>query len=345
MLSGARIQQRLARQALALVLAGGRGSRLKQLTDRRAKPAVFFGGKFRHHRLHPVELPQFGGAADRGPDPVQGAQPVAPPADGLVVSAPGNERVSRSAAGAAAARRGDLVSRHRRRGVSELRYPAGRRPALLRGAWPATTSTRWIIRTCWPITSRGAPDCTVACVEVPFAEASDFGVMAVDEFDADRRFPGKAAPAAGDGRQARPGIGQHGRLCVHRRFSLCRTRARPPRPVDRATISARTSSRTWSAAGSPSPIHSRKAASRPRPRPIPIGAMSAPSTPIGRPISIWSCRCRRSTSTIPTGRSGPTSSNCRRPNSSSTTKTGAAWRSIRWFPAAASFRAPRSGAR
>src|SRR5271167_3091769 len=47
MLSGARIQQRLARQALALVLAGGRGSRLKQLTDRRAKPAVFFGGKFR----------------------------------------------------------------------------------------------------------------------------------------------------------------------------------------------------------------------------------------------------------------------------------------------------------
>ena len=47
MLSGALIQQRLARQALALVLAGGRGSRLKQLTDRRAKPAVFFGGKFR----------------------------------------------------------------------------------------------------------------------------------------------------------------------------------------------------------------------------------------------------------------------------------------------------------
>lgn len=35
------------RHALALVLAGGRGSRLKQLTDRRAKPAVHFGGKFR----------------------------------------------------------------------------------------------------------------------------------------------------------------------------------------------------------------------------------------------------------------------------------------------------------
>mgnify|MGYP003588648496 CR=1 FL=1 len=34
-------------QTMALVLAGGRGSRLKQLTDNRAKPAVHFGGKFR----------------------------------------------------------------------------------------------------------------------------------------------------------------------------------------------------------------------------------------------------------------------------------------------------------
>ncbi len=37
----------LVRRTVALVLAGGRGSRLKQLTDRRAKPAVYFGGKFR----------------------------------------------------------------------------------------------------------------------------------------------------------------------------------------------------------------------------------------------------------------------------------------------------------
>jgi len=37
----------LTRHTVALVLAGGRGSRLKQLTDRRAKPAVYFGGKFR----------------------------------------------------------------------------------------------------------------------------------------------------------------------------------------------------------------------------------------------------------------------------------------------------------
>jgi glucose-1-phosphate adenylyltransferase len=37
----------LPKRAVALVLAGGRGSRLKQLTDRRAKPGVYFGGKFR----------------------------------------------------------------------------------------------------------------------------------------------------------------------------------------------------------------------------------------------------------------------------------------------------------
>jgi glucose-1-phosphate adenylyltransferase len=42
-----RFVSRLTRDTLALVLAGGRGSRLKNLTDWRAKPAVPFGGKFR----------------------------------------------------------------------------------------------------------------------------------------------------------------------------------------------------------------------------------------------------------------------------------------------------------
>ena len=37
----------LPKRTVALVLAGGRGSRLVNLTDRRAKPAVYFGGKFR----------------------------------------------------------------------------------------------------------------------------------------------------------------------------------------------------------------------------------------------------------------------------------------------------------
>jgi len=41
------VRQKLPKSCFAMVLAGGRGSRLKQLTDRRAKPAVYFGGKFR----------------------------------------------------------------------------------------------------------------------------------------------------------------------------------------------------------------------------------------------------------------------------------------------------------
>ncbi len=43
----ARYVSRLTRQTQALILAGGRGSRLQMLTDWRAKPAVPFGGQFR----------------------------------------------------------------------------------------------------------------------------------------------------------------------------------------------------------------------------------------------------------------------------------------------------------
>ena len=42
-----RRSQPLAREAMAYVLAGGRGSRLADLTAKRAKPAVYFGGKAR----------------------------------------------------------------------------------------------------------------------------------------------------------------------------------------------------------------------------------------------------------------------------------------------------------
>ena len=42
-----RFVSRLTRDTTALILAGGRGSRLKALTQWRAKPAVPFGGKFR----------------------------------------------------------------------------------------------------------------------------------------------------------------------------------------------------------------------------------------------------------------------------------------------------------
>ena len=39
--------RQLLLKTVALILAGGRGTRLKDLTIKRAKPAVHFAGKFR----------------------------------------------------------------------------------------------------------------------------------------------------------------------------------------------------------------------------------------------------------------------------------------------------------
>jgi glucose-1-phosphate adenylyltransferase len=47
MIDGSRYVSKLTRDTYALILAGGRGSRLYELTEWRAKPALFFGGKFR----------------------------------------------------------------------------------------------------------------------------------------------------------------------------------------------------------------------------------------------------------------------------------------------------------
>jgi glucose-1-phosphate adenylyltransferase len=47
MITAAPVNAPLARNAMAYVLAGGRGTRLMELTDVRAKPAVYFGGKLR----------------------------------------------------------------------------------------------------------------------------------------------------------------------------------------------------------------------------------------------------------------------------------------------------------
>jgi glucose-1-phosphate adenylyltransferase len=179
MLSDARIQQRLARQALALVLAGGRGSRLKQLTDRRAKPAVFFGGKFR--------IVDF------------------------TLSNCLNSGVRRIAV--LTQYKAHSLLRHLQMGWSFLRPEMGEFLDLLpaqqrldeatwyRGTADAVYQNFDIFRAAGPRyfvvlagdhiykmdysnmladhVAKGA-DCTVACVEAPLAEASGFGVMAVD---------------------------------------------------------------------------------------------------------------------------------------------------------------------
>ena len=180
MLSSARVQQRLARRTIALVLAGGRGSRLKQLTDRRAKPAVFFGGKFR--------IIDF------------------------ALSNCLNSNIRRVAV--LTQYKAHSLLRHLQMGWSFLRpemnefldlLPAQQRldeATWYRGTADAVYQNFDILRAARPeffvvlagdhiykmdysdmladMRARGA-DCIVACVEVPLSEASDFGVMAVDE--------------------------------------------------------------------------------------------------------------------------------------------------------------------
>src|SRR6476620_11754393 len=55
----------LSRHALAFVLAGGRGSRLLELTDRRAKRGLF-RRKISHHRFCPLQCGELGNPSHRG---------------------------------------------------------------------------------------------------------------------------------------------------------------------------------------------------------------------------------------------------------------------------------------
>src|SRR3984885_8422313 len=180
MLSGDRNQERLARRAIALVLAGGRGSRLHQLTDRRAKPAVFFGGKFRI-----IDFP---------------------------MSNCVNSGIRRIAV--LTQYKAHSLLRHLQMGWSFLRpemnefldlLPAQQRldeATWYRGTADAVFQNFDIFRAARPEyfvvlagdhvykmdysdmladhVGRGS-DCTVACVEVPIEQASDFGVMTVDD--------------------------------------------------------------------------------------------------------------------------------------------------------------------
>ena len=63
-------------------------------------------------------------------------------------------------------------------------------------------------------------DMTVACLEVPVAEAAAFGVMRVDEHSRVVEFAEKSAESCIHSRQARHVAGQHGHLCVQYQVPL-----------------------------------------------------------------------------------------------------------------------------
>lgn len=188
------------RQTIALVLAGGRGSRLNALTEHCAKPAVYFGGKYR--------IIDF------------------------VLSNCMNSGVHRI--GVLTQYKSHSLLRHVQHGWSFLRnefnefidlMPAQQRvdeATWYRGTADAVFQNLDILRRQRPkyiLLLAGdhvykmdyasliedhvahATPCTVACIEVPLAEASAFGVMTVDAAHRITQFEEKPAnPRALPGR-------------------------------------------------------------------------------------------------------------------------------------------------
>lgn len=171
---------RIARRTMAFVLAGGRGSRLRELTDKRAKPAVFFAGKSRiidfalsnainsgirrlsvatqykaHSLIRHLQLGWNFFAAGRG--------------EGLDIL-PSSQRVEGRDIYLGTA---DAVFQN----IDILRSYGPEYVLILAGDHIYKQDYEVMLR---QHVESGA-DVTVGCVEVPLAEASAFGVMHVDE--------------------------------------------------------------------------------------------------------------------------------------------------------------------
>ena len=190
-----RFVNRITKNTYAMVLAGGRGSRLYQLTDWRAKPAVPFGGKFR--------IIDF------------------------VLSNCVNSGIRRI--GVATQYKSHSLIQHIQRGWSFLSGQFGESISLLpaqqrvseehwyQGTADAVYQNLDILREADPdfvlilagdhvykmdygkllaLHIENKADMTVACLEVPVAEAAAFGVMSVDEHSRVVEFHEKPANPA-----------------------------------------------------------------------------------------------------------------------------------------------------
>jgi glucose-1-phosphate adenylyltransferase len=170
----------LPKRTVALVLAGGRGSRLKNLTDIRAKPAVYFGGKF---RIIDFALSNCINSGIRR--------------IGVITQYKSHSLLRHLQRGWAFMKMEmnefvDLLPAQQR--VSEESWYRGTADAVFqnldilagyRAEYIVVLAGDHIYKMNYALmladhVAQGRP-CTVGCVEVPRAEASAFGVMAIDE--------------------------------------------------------------------------------------------------------------------------------------------------------------------
>ena len=281
----------LARRTFVFVLAGGRGSRLKQLTDRRAKPAVYFGGKFRiidfalsnclnsgirrigvvtQYKSHSLMR-----HLQRGWSFLRAE-----------LNEIGRRCCRRSSASTTSTGTAARPTRCTRTWTSSRR---ARRRTTTSSCWPATTSTRWTTRSCWRTTSQhGARRAPSAASRCRAWKRCAFGVMAVDDDAPHHRLRREAGRPAADARPARRRAGQHGHLRLRLRVPVPAARGGQRRSRTRATISARTSSRSAVAAGPGAGASVRHVVRDPSARgddARPTGATSARSMHSGPPTS------------------------------------------------------------
>ena len=192
----------LARDAMAYVLAGGRGSRLMELTDKRAKPAVYFGGKSRiidfalSNALN-SGIRRIGVATQYKAHSLirhlqRGWNFFRPERNESFDILPASQRVSETMwyAGTADAvfQNIDIIASYR----ADLHRHPRRRPRLQDGLRDDAPSAR----------ARSEADVTVGCIEVPRMEAAGFGVMAVDAHRPHHLLPREAERPARHAGQA-----------------------------------------------------------------------------------------------------------------------------------------------
>ncbi len=174
----------LARSAMAYVLAGGRGSRLMELTDIRAKPAVYFGGKSRiidfalSNALN-SGIRRIGVATQYKAHSLirhlqRGWNFFRPERNESFDILPASQRVAEGVAGWYAGT-ADAVFQN----IDIIEDYAPRFIVLLAGDHIYKMDYEHMLQ---QHVDQGA-DVTVGCIEVPRMEASGFGVMAVDADD------------------------------------------------------------------------------------------------------------------------------------------------------------------